>query len=173
MPQRKRTVKKRNVNTIATTRPSSERPSFMPAGFSASPIPIPTRLISPTPSVQLSSRHLFPKVLHKQIPSTEQDAGDEDSDEDDDVSDEEHVDVSDEDSPPNSPNSTNNLKDNSHTPSEHGSRIEEASKQPKNFITIGDDLKKSAGKLLKMVGMKLVISLPDDLLEILMTIEIV
>ncbi|KAM7259300.1 hypothetical protein ACFE04_015041 [Oxalis oulophora] len=141
MPQRKRTVKKRNVNTIATTRPSSERPSFMPAGFSASPIPIPTRLISPTPSVQLSSRHLFPKVLHKQIPSTEQDAGDEDSDEDDDVSDEEHVDVSDEDSPPNSPNSTNNLKDNSHTPSEHGSRIEEASKHPKNFITIGDDLK--------------------------------
>ncbi|KAM7253683.1 hypothetical protein ACFE04_021837 [Oxalis oulophora] len=112
----------------------------MSAGFSASPIPIPTRLISPTPSVQLSSRHLFPKALHKQIPSPEQDVGDQDSDQDDDVSDEEHVDVSDEDSPPNSPNSTNNLKDNSHIPSEHGSRIEEASKHPKNFITIGDDL---------------------------------
>ncbi|KAM7261910.1 hypothetical protein ACFE04_021415 [Oxalis oulophora] len=112
----------------------------MPASFSESPILIPTRLISSTPSVQLSSRYLFPKALHKQIPPPEQDVGDQDSDEDDDVSNEEHVDVSDEDSPPNSPNSTNNLKDNSHTPSEHDSRVKEASKHPKNFVTIGDDL---------------------------------
>ncbi|KAM7260525.1 hypothetical protein ACFE04_011198 [Oxalis oulophora] len=115
----------------------------MPVGFSTSPMPIPTRLLSLTLSVHLSSRHLFSKALHRQIPPHELDVNDKDIDEDDDFSDEESVDVRDEDSHLASPNSANNSKDNSHIPFEHDMRVKETNDSlacSKRFEQVDKDL---------------------------------